>query len=76
MIGDPFTIRCIVVCVMLFVILGLLAYALIDAYEDWRHWHRVWKAREAKMEETNGKDDRDDRDDRAPHEDRKAEDRQ
>ena len=59
MIGDPFTIRCIVVCVILFVIFGLLAYALIDDYEDWRHWHRIWKAKETKMEETNEHDSED-----------------
>lgn len=56
MVGDPFTIRCIVACVILFVILGLVAYAFMDD-EEQKQYDAAQRIRMKELEERiHGKD--------------------
>ena len=50
MIGDPFTIRCIVICVILFVIFGLAAYAFMDD-EEQKQYDTAQRIRMKELEE-------------------------
>ena len=55
MVGDPFTVRCIVACVILFVILGLVAYAFMDD-EEQKQYDAAQRIRMKELEERiNGK---------------------
>lgn len=56
MIGDAFTVRCIVIGVILFVILGLVAYAFMDD-EEQKQYDAAQRIRMKELEERiNGKD--------------------